>query len=145
MGMGYGANWADVIEAKKIKKVGKCRKLFEKLEDALEAVDVSIEDLAIETESYGDVEEAVKNGCFDAEKGVAILDAYQALVDEFTNLTGLPLYLNYHNQDDEGGRYDEVSGVYWTVGGYREVSKAGKAAEKKFKLNIERKGFVTFG
>ena len=47
----------------------------------------------------------------------------------------------YDHSEDDGDRYDEVSGVYWSVDGMYELSEAGK----KMKEYVSRKSFVMFG
>ena len=47
---------------------------------------------------------------------------------------------------DEGDRYDDVNGAYWSVDGLYEETKKFKDFKKKFKkIKIERSHFVNFG
>lgn len=156
MGSGYGANAADVIEEKDIKKVGKCKKLFAALEDAL-GEEFGIDDLAQQIQSNGDIDSAIEE-MFPAEEGRSEIEnqsraisgnlvktAYEGLCSEFKKLTGLTIELSYHSQEDDGDRYDDVSGAYWDVWGWYCVSPQAKKAQKKYKIKVETKGFVTFG
>ena len=47
----------------------------------------------------------------------------------------------FHNADNDGDRYDDVSGGFFHVDGVYRLTPAGK----KFAGKIERKFFVTFG
>jgi len=75
----------------------------------------------------------------------AIKDALAALQSAFMKATKvgksrLELFLGYHDEES-GDRYDDVSGVYWSVVGAYQLSGAGK----KYQDYIERKFFVSFG
>ena len=70
-----------------------------------------------------------------------LLRAYQKLQADFKKSTKLSLSLDYHDADNEGDRYDEVDGCFWSVGGVWKQTTAGK----KYKNDIEHKLWVVYG
>jgi hypothetical protein len=143
MGMGYGSNCVDVVDEKSLSKVGKCKALLASLTKAVEETGAGMDDFAQNFECEQDIDKAADSITEEPEEQKNIVRLYNALVKEFEKQTKLGLTLCYHSSDD-GDRYDDVQGVYWAVDGYREISKAGKAAEKKG-IHIAHVGFVTFG
>lgn len=125
MGMGYGANFAEVIEEKNLKKL--CPKTFEAFMDSLQTTSTSLDEVA-QFEAYDDLDEAVKTAFID-------------LQIDFNKKTGLELSMGYHDADGEGDRYDDVDGAFWTVEGMYELTPAGK----KIGGLVSRKFWVTFG
>ena len=70
-----------------------------------------------------------------------VRDAWKALKTKFDSLTGLEVFIGFHDSESEGDRYDEVDGVYFAVDGMYELSEAGK----KWDGVVERKSFVQLG
>jgi hypothetical protein len=131
MGMGYGANYADIIDESLLREL--CSIEFKALEEALEKHDLNME---------GYAREIVWNGGLDENECKDIEDAYQRLREVFEIVTeGLTLALDFHDSEECGDRYDDVNGYYWSVYGVYEMTHAGKLMQGK----IERKFFVTFG
>lgn len=127
MGMGYSANFADVIDDEHVKEL--CPAEHNAFMDALEKEGLDFEDFARE-ESYED---------FDNE---AVTAAYDALREAFNVASrGAYLTIGYHDSDNKGDRYDEVSGAYWDVDGLTAPTKAAKFLGKK----VKRQGFVILG
>jgi hypothetical protein len=129
MGMGYGANYADVMEDKEVKTL--CKITYDKLMEAIEA-----------DEETGDLEDLARDiawGNIDEDSDVYL--AYRSLQLAFENATGLEVYLEWHDHDDCGDRYDDVNGYFWSVDGVYQLTPAGE----KFKDKIARKFYVTFG
>ena len=128
MGIGYGANYADLIEQDELNKIvdGKVDKLIEVLDNDLEifAMDIQYDGDDLEEDLF-----------FKAEK------IYHEIQEDFQNKTGLELELSYHSQEDDGDRYDNVDGAYWQVYGMYELSEAGK----KMQSVVSRRFYVTFG
>ena len=83
-----------------------------------------------------------------AEKTTDRISAlYIKLKDAFERETnGLTLWLCYHNED-EGDRYDDVRGAFWTVGGMYVMSEQGKALNDKVGRGnqVQTNFYVTFG
>lgn len=127
MGMGYGANYADVIESNDVANV--CEITWKKLEAALKSDDMSLEDFA-HLLYFNDVDE-------DSDTYLAYLSLQKA----FNHFTGLDLYLGFHDKEECGDRYDQINGYYWNVDGMYELTEAGKKMESV----VDRKFFVTFG
>jgi hypothetical protein len=130
MGMGYGANYAEVVEEKFVKET--CPKELEAFHAAVVANDnVDLENVAKDLELGDD------NGYLTPK----IKKAYKALTKAFNKKTGLNLGIGYHCIEDNGDRYDDINGVYWSVGGVWTRTPAGK----KFESKITRSFFVTYG
>ena len=82
-----------------------------------------------------------KNKDDDERQGNDLNRALQALIETFRAKTlGLELDICFHDPEN-GDRYDEVSGLFFTVSGAYQYTPAGE----KFKQFIERKGWVEFG
>lgn len=129
MAMGYSAGYADVVDKKFIQKL--CSKELEAFDTAVAENDtVDLENVARDLQLDED------NGWLTPK----IKKAYKALVASFNKQTGLKLGINFHDPEN-GDRYDEVSGVYWSVGGVWKLTPAGKKHEK----HISRSFFVNFG
>ena len=129
MGMGYGANYADVMETKDVQEL--CPEAWDKFVAAIEKV----EDLA----GIEDVAHMIYFDQLDDDDDLAL--ALKCLQSAFNHVTGLDLQLGYHDHDECGDRYDEINGHYWSVDGMYELTDAGL----KFDDKVKRKSFVTFG
>jgi len=128
MGMGYGCNFAEVIEQETVEKF--CPKEFKNLITTLDESSFAIEDVA-RCSSYMDF----------TEVGDKIKKAFYALTKAFNKKTGLSLYMGYHDTEGEGDRYDEVDGAFWAVEGMWQLTPVGKKMDKF----VSRKFWVTFG
>lgn len=127
--MGYGCNFADVIDEKDIKRF--CKKEYNKFMSSLG------EDYQTVLDSFASLAE-----CGDIENySGEILDSYKKLKKAFEKKTGLSLFIGYHDCDNDGDRYDEVDGTYWGVDGMYKMTDAGK----KMRKYVSRKMWVTFG
>jgi hypothetical protein len=127
MGMGYGANLVDIVNSDFVKKT--CPKEYKVLEalieeDEMGGMDGFAQECRFEDYQTDEQEQAVKN-----------------LQNTFEKKTGLSIVLSYHDQQDEGDRYDEIDGAFWAVLNVWEMSDAGK----KNKKHLEQRSFVTFG
>jgi hypothetical protein len=130
MGMGYGANHADVIEVETLKKL--LPKQYAALEKALEL-----------DGDYKTLEDYAALQPEDREKPDGIHKAMRVLQLAFSaKFKGLELELLFHNQDDEGDRYDDVNGAFWHIYGLYVLSPGAKKLGAK---NFTRKFYVTFG
>ena len=99
MGMGYGANYADIISAEDVEKI--CPDEWKAFIAALETEEETVDSFAME----------------------AMCD------ERPEKKTQLEIGIGYHNSDDEGSRYDDVDGAYWWVSGMYELTEAGKKME----------------
>jgi len=126
MGMGYGANYADVVAEEFVKKT--CPKEYAAFADDV-GRGYDFEAVAREIQQEGLESIAPK-----------IRKAYTALTKAFNKKTGLELGVGYHSVED-GDRYDEINGAYWSVDGVWVRTPAGK----KHRAQITRQFFVTFG
>jgi hypothetical protein len=130
MGIGYSANYADVVSEDWVKEVAP--KEFDNFKNALEKVEVDIEVFARDNQ-YG--------GSDEVDWGDEVDQTYDALVTKFKESTGLDLEIYYHDSENEGDRYDDVNGVFWMVSGVYQLTEAGE----KHKDRITRAFYVTFG
>lgn len=145
MSSGWGANWAYTVSQKDIVKVGKCKSLLKALKDALAKADFGLDDMAQSLNSYGGSEkEAFSELIEDETIRKEAQDAYMALTAEFKKQTGMGLYADYHDNSDEGDRYDEVNGIFWCVDNYLTETPEAITAKKKFGIKVETKSFVVY-
>lgn len=129
MGMGYGANFADVIEEKDLKKL--CPKEYKAFDQAIDDAETDLEGIA-------------RDIMYESEDVLTpkIKKAFKALTTAFEKKTGgLKVGLGFHDVEESGDRYDDVNGAYFWVDGMYQITPAGK----KFSKIIDRKFFVTFG
>lgn len=126
MGMGHFANYADTVEQLFVEEV--CGLELGAFLGALKTAGVELEHFARDNE-YG-----------EGDWGDEVDQAYCELVENFEKATGLTLSVEYHSEND-GDRYDDVTGVYWEVSGVYQRTPAGE----KYAAKITRAFFVTFG
>lgn len=138
MGMGYGANYADVVDEAFVKET--CPDELQKFREAFETYQ-NDPDLS-ESASYliSEVLDTPESPKTDSPT-LPMWETYHVLIEKFAQLTGLYLALCYHDSDSEGDRYDDVNGEFWSVGGVYTITPAGE----KFKDKISRVHYVTFG
>jgi hypothetical protein len=129
--MGYGANFADVIEADTLKKI--CPKTYEAFVEALRTGEVELESFAQDIEH-----DAV-------DETSAMFKAYQELIDAFEKETDMSLGIGFHDADDQGDCYDEINGAFFWIDGMYSITPAGKKLKDRYGDGVERKFFVTFG
>jgi hypothetical protein len=128
MGMGYGANYADVVEQDELKKLVPME--FKALENAvLKEDDEDLDFYLSEIACGNDVPEEVQ-------------DAYHKIVDAVYEKTKMSVEVFYHNSEDHGDRYDEIEGVFWHVDNlYIENPQIPRG----FRQKVTRNFFVTYG
>lgn len=129
MGAGYSANYADVIEESFIEEVAPNE--LAKFKKALEDEEVDFDDFAsrlYDLTDFTDINDEVYG-------------AMEELQSQFEDVTGLKLDLNYHNSEDEGSRYDDIEGAFWSVRGVYTLTPAGQ----KYLDKIQRCHYVIFG
>jgi len=140
MGMGYGANYADVISKETIIKIcGEVATDFFNWFENRENKEGLLDQFAMRVFwDYDDFADEVE------EKELERLDTlYECLIEDFKQRTGLDLELQYHSRDD-GDRYDEIVDSYWAVYNVYEMTPEAKRLVDNG-INIERKFYVTFG
>jgi hypothetical protein len=138
MGMGYGACFEWVVSEKSVKQF--CEEEFEIVDKLLYKHDVSWDDLA-RAIRYNDAIDELEDNDSDT-----IYFAYHQLVKRFKEKTDLTLDLGYHNKDDDGDRYDEVDGYFFTVdfGEIYELTPLGKKVKEQG-VDIGVKTYVSYG
>jgi len=128
MPMGYGANYAEVIQKDFIKEI---------CPEELEAMERIIDE---EEYCWDQVAQEGKFGEFENDK---IENAFLAMKKAFDKKTGLELYINYHDNESDGSCYDddEVCGMFFQVDGVYRYTEAGE----KYKDKISPASYVSFG
>lgn len=138
MSMGHSAVFSVIIEEEDLEKL--------KLEElslfyqAVEDAGTTVENVAIVVrfDDY-DIDELY----VDDPRPVA--DAYEKLREAFKARTGLELFLNIHNSEDEGDIYDDVSGCFWELS-FSDVYMLTPEAEKlKETIPFDIQHYVVFG
>ena len=134
MGMGYSANEVYTVSEEFIKEI--CQKEFDNFMLELENDEVEFDDFA-----RHDAPETIISRKTNDDETMKHTVAYVELCLVFQEKTGLSLEVMYHDQENDGDRYDEIGGIVWVVGDVYQYTPAGE----KYKDKIERKGFVVFG
>ena len=150
MGMGYAACHAQVIDEENLKKVDpEIKELFKLLEATIEDNEnFDFNEFTRMCAYCNTLEDMLKelNGQDDLPSDV--VKVAWKIVDKITKAfkkkTKLDLYLDYHNSEEDGSRYDDVDGVIWIVGGCYIKSPAFKALEKR-KIQVADVMWVNYG
>jgi len=139
MASGMCPCWADVVQKELLEQI--CPAEFKRFTDALLEADISEWEFHLSWRSGENIRlERISEK--DARKRKnAPHRALQALINAFRTKTGgLELDICFHDPEN-GDRYDEVSGLFFTISGAYQYAPAGE----KFKQFIERKGWVEYG
>ena len=139
MASGMRPYWADVVQVELLGRL--CPGEYKRFTDALLEVDISEWELHQAWHS-GEKSLPDPEGKDDPEKHTDNpYRALRALIKTFRFKTGsLELDICFHDPNN-GDRYDQVSGLFFTVDGVYQYTPAGE----KFKRFIERKGWVEYG
>lgn len=79
------------------------------------------------------------------ERTRPIIDAYEKLREAFKTRTGLGMFLNIHNSEDEGDIYDGVNGCFWELS-FSDVYMLTPEAEKlKETIPFDIQRYVVYG
>ena len=145
MSMGYGANFADVIKPEALGVVVGDKKLvagFVKKFNGYELGEYESSDELVQTLN-GDAPMDLDTDRAAFKK----LEAdWKKISSKFKEVTGLDIYVEYHDSENEGSRYDDVDGMYFSVGGLWQPTKKFREFKKKFGDDaITRSFYVTFG
>ena len=143
MGMGYAANFDWVISKEDLEKI--CGEEVRMIDFLCDKFGVSWDQIAsayvyhdsINFYNIDDEEEAER---MDSE----VFDTLSELTKKFKAKTNLELELGYHNSSDNGDRYDDIDGVYFSVSGaYKLTDEAIKLLNKGIK--IKSATWVSYG
>ena len=139
MASGMCPCWADVVQKELLEQL--CPTEFKRFTDALLEVDISEWEFH---HAWHSGEKSLSEPERKDDTETQIDDPYralQALINAFRTKTGgLELDICFHDPEN-GDRYDEVSGLFFTISGAYQYAPAGE----KFKQFIERKGWVEYG
>lgn len=145
MSMGYGANYADVIKPEALGVVVGDKKLVDGFVKKFNGYKLG------EYENFDELVEAINGyGSGDIDPDRAAFKKLEAdwkkISSKFKEVTGLELFVEYHDSENEGSRYDDVDGMYFCVGGLWQPTKKFRDFKKKFGDEaITRAFYVTFG
>lgn len=145
MSMGYGANFADVIKPEALGVVVGDKKLvdgFVKKFNGYELGDCESSEELAETLNGDDPMD------IDTDRAAYknLKKKWEKISSKFKEVTGLELFVEYHDSENEGSCYDDVDGVYFCVGGLWQPTKKYREFKKKFGNEaITRAFYVTFG
>ena len=139
MASGMCPCWADVVQKELLEQL--CPTEFKRFTDALLEADISEWEFHLSWRSGENVRlERISEGDAESRKNDPHR-ALQALINAFQTKTGgLELDICFHDPEN-GDRYDEVSGLFFTASEVYQFTPAGE----KFKQFIERKGWVEYG
>lgn len=145
MGMGYGANYAQTVSDEFVKEI--CPEEHKAFFELIEKYKLPVEHIARNWNfvDFNDLCEYFDENLSDGEVNEAVEKLNTASADlesVFKERTGgLLLGMDEHDSSEEGDRYDDVDGWFWTVDGVYQRTPAGE----KFKDQISEVGFVRFG
>ncbi len=148
MAMGYGANYADVIEPETLGGVVGDKKLVNGFVKKFNNYKFKEWEISDYRELATTVSGENINFEIDAEDKAfkSLEDDWKKISSKFKEVTGLELSIDYHSIDDNGDRYDNVDGLYFQVYGLYQPTKKFREFKKKFGDEaITRAFFVTFG
>lgn len=149
MGMGFGANFVVAIQEVDVARiVGKpLMKKYNEALDALEAAGGGRDEFARDI-FYSMAGDSLDKGIPEQVKAHdEALALYEKIRSVFQKKTGIELLLGFHDQEEEGDRYDDISGAFWHLD-FTDCFPASKqftALRKKCKKRIGINHFVTFG
>ena len=149
MSMGYGANFAETISKENLIKVVKDKRLVNNFIEKFtnyrfaECETADYDELAM-TVSGVDIRDIDP----ESKRFKELKALWDKIAKKFKDETGIDLYINYHDVNDDGDCYDDVDGLFFNF--YHrdlyEPTKAYKDMMAKFGEDIvERKFYVTFG
>lgn len=150
MSMGYGANFAETISIENLTKVVGDKELVDSFVEKFNKYHFT----KGEIENYGDLAQTVSgenpsSGIDPDRKAFKDLKAlWDKIAEKFKAETGIDLYIDYHDANDQGDCYDDVDGLYFNIShsALYQPTKAYKTMMKKFGDGIvEREFFVRFG
>ena len=147
MSMGYSACFSEHIEDDKLKKVlgtdaeklDELKTLIDKLSES-ESTDSVVRWLDEEDSSYLSDEELVETDDFTRLKTL-----WTEIMAKVKEETGLHLYINYHDSENNGSSYDDVDGVFFDFhhDALYQPTKAFQDMRKKFGDDIVTRHFYT--
>ena len=146
MGMGYAGAFAVVLEEEDLLRIiPKELEAFNKAKADFDAFENSPGFAAFATAK--DHNDNVQDVPESQPELVKLDKAFTKLLAAFKKQTGIKLWLGYHDQEEEGDRYDDISGAYWSLDFADSFppSKALKTLKKKCKKYVGIQHFVTFG
>lgn len=137
MGMGYSACRAWIITEEKLAELNlpTWEKFKQTLEEAREGID--------ECAYYDFLNGYLNPEEYPEEDLTALVEAWESLQTDFKERTGLGLDINYHDCESDGSRYDDVDGIFYTVGNVESFTLAGSKAYNAGL--IDKAWWVTFG
>lgn len=139
MAMGFGANFAIVIDNEKLEEMnlGSYTNLLQALKERNVSMDSFASSIYHDDMFYDEDGEEVKDQDF-------LYGVYKAFLEEFKEKTGIDINLCHHSADDDGDCYDEVDGAYFELdfGDVYQLTPEAKALQKT--AGFEMKFFVKF-
>jgi hypothetical protein len=151
MGMGFAACKVVIIPAEKLAVI--CPTEYVAFMGLIEKYSVNFDQYARLATCQADDEEFMEiyedGEPLTKEQIDELCKAYDELVYAFAQATKVPggsfltLWLNYHDHENEGSRYDDVNGAFFEVGEY--YMKTPAAEYWTDKLNLQDAAFVQLG
>lgn len=124
MSLGYMAAIATTVTEELIFKV--CDAEMDSLIDYMETYGIDRHNL------WECVELQDNEGDLDPKIYDKLEQLYHDLQNEFNACTGLFLWIEYHDADNNGSCYDDVNGAFWCVGNVFTKTKHAKKFEREY-------------
>ena len=151
MSTGYCANYADTISKKNLIKVVKDTRLVNNFIKKF----TNYRFAECETEDYDKLAMTVSGEYNDQDRDIdqdskrfkELKALWNKIAKKFKDETGIDLYINYHDVNQDGDCYDDVNGLYFNFyqSALYQPTKAYKNMMAKFGDIVERKFYVTWG
>lgn len=140
MGMGTFACHDTIIDEKDILQLPTAGPALTTLRDLMSNYDMS-DDIFAHAGCESDFAQEIAAYIDDDELQEEFIDTLQAVCDGFKADTELGLDVNYHDVDNDGDRYDEVDGIYWSVSNVWQLTPAAE----KMKDKLQNVSFTKYG
>ena len=148
MSMGYSACFSEHIENNDLKKILGTTDA-EKLDQLLEAID-AVSDVECSSDVVcwlddDDIGFLADRDSPTTEPFIRIKQLWTDIKDKVKAETGLRLYINYHDRENNGSNYDDVDGVFFDFSHAElyQPTQAFQDMRKKFGDNIVTRHFFT--
>ena len=134
--MGYGSNYAYVIEEESIIKI--VPKEYRQFQEILENLGQTMDTVASDLSIGGPISNVNAD---DIEK---IYESFKYLKEKFKEITEIGIDLMYHDKEN-GDRYDEVDGAFWILYWDDVVELTPNVKKLEQLCDFKVKQWVTFG
>jgi hypothetical protein len=135
MGMGAAPCHTQVITSEVIEQIVPVE--YKRFIEACEKVEIDLDSNSecyalhcLKDDEYQELRVDLDDECSE-EAIKELIDAYNALLESFSEKTDMPININ-HTSEDSGGRYDDVDGVFWEIGNVYQLTPLAKQLKEQY-------------